>query len=138
MTISLKKQQELERKMLAVGVREEEIDEHFVRSQGAGGQKVNKTSTCVVLHHRPTGLQVKCQISRSQADNRFFARRILVEKIAERLHREKSVKQQEIEKIRRQKRRRSRRAKEKMLGEKRHQATKKERRRTITPSSSEE
>lgn len=138
MTISLKKQQDLERKMLAVGVREEEIDEHFVRSQGAGGQKVNKTSTCVVLHHRPTGLQVKCQVSRSQADNRFFARRILMEKISERLYREQSAKQQEIEKIRRQKRRRSRRAKEKMLGEKRHQATKKARRKTITPASSEE
>lgn len=118
--------------MLSLGIREEDIDEQFVRSQGAGGQKVNKASTCVMLHHRPTGMRVKCQVSRSQADNRFLARRLLVEKIEMARLQQKSAKQQAIEKLRRQKRRRSRRAKEKMLEAKHHQAEKKTLRKSIT------
>jgi protein subunit release factor B len=111
--------------MQALGVREQDIEEQFVRSSGAGGQKVNKTSTCVVLHHRPTGVRVKCQRERSQALNRFFARRILLDKIEAKLTGAKSAQEQEIAKIRRQKRKRSRRAKLKLLAEKRHQSDKK-------------
>ena len=118
--------------MAALGIREAEFTESFVRSQGAGGQNVNKVSTCVVLRHEPTGLEVKCQQERSQALNRYLARRMLVERIeALRLGRE-SKKRQEIEKIRRQKRKRSKRAKDKMLEGKRIHSEKKARRRPVS------
>jgi protein subunit release factor B len=123
--VSPDKEKLLRERMQTLGVREQDIEEQFVRSSGAGGQKVNKTSSCVVLHHRPTGLRVKCQRERSQALNRFFARRILLDKIEAKLTGEKSAQEQEIAKIRRQKRKRSRRAKLKLLAEKRHQSDKK-------------
>ena len=111
--------------MEALGVREEDVEEQFVRSSGAGGQKVNKASTCVLLHHRPTGIRVKCQKERSQALNRFLARRILLDKVEAMLTGARAAEAQRIAKIRRQKRRRSRRAKLRLLAEKRHQAEKK-------------
>jgi protein subunit release factor B len=76
------KNQWLKKKMEALGVREEDIEEKFIRSSGSGGQKVNKTSTCVYLRHIPTGIEVKCMKERSQSLNRFLARRELVEKIS--------------------------------------------------------
>ena len=112
--------------MKALGIYEYDIDESFVRSGGAGGQHVNKTSTCVQLYHRPTGIMVKCQESRSQSDNRYLARRILTDKVEARILGKKSEERQKWEKTRRQKRRRSRRAKEKMLANKHHQSEKKE------------
>ena len=106
-------------------MRESELDEKFIRSSGSGGQKVNKASSCVYLKHRPTGIEVKCQQERSQALNRFLARRRLVNKIETRLLGMLSEERKRIEKIRRQKRRRSKRAKEKMLREKKKRAEKK-------------
>ena len=126
--ISPSKEAALREKMKALGIYESDIDERFVRSSGAGGQHVNKTSTCVYLFHRPTGLSVKCQEDRSQAVNRFLARRLLTEKIQQQIHGIKTAARQLAEKIRRQKRRRSRRAKEKMLADKRHQSEKKQNR----------
>ena len=111
-------------------VRESDLDENFIRGSGAGGQKINKTSSCVQLRHRPTGIEVRCQISRSQSLNRFHARRLLVQKIAHLVDGKKSEEQQRIAKIRRQKRRRSKRAKDKMLADKKHQSTKKQLRST--------
>lgn len=113
--IGFEKQRALREKMRALDISERDLEESFVRSSGAGGQHVNKTSSCVQLLHRPTGLQVKCQEDRSQAVNRFLARRLLLEKIEARIHGRKTAERQEREKIRRQKRRRSRRAKERML-----------------------
>jgi len=115
--------------MCLLGIREDDIREQFIRAQGRGGQKVNKTSACVYLKHIPTGIEVKCQSARSQALNRFLARRILVNKIESLFLGRESAERKEIEKIRRQKRRRSRRAKDKMLKDKKLHSEKKAQRR---------
>ncbi|MBI1910090.1 MAG: peptide chain release factor-like protein [Deltaproteobacteria bacterium] len=124
-SVSPAKEKELSNRMQRLGVHPEDLEESFVRSSGAGGQHVNKTSTCVWLRHSQTGLEVKCQISRSQAMNRFLARRLLLDKIETQVLGKRSEEQKRIEKIRRQKRRRSRRAKEKMLADKRRRSEKK-------------
>lgn len=114
--------------MQNLGIREKDLEEKFIRSSGKGGQKTNKASTCVYLKHRPSGIEVKCQRERSQALNRFLARRILAHKIETLILGRLSEERKRIEKIRRQKRRRSRRAKEKMLKDKARRAKKKKRR----------
>lgn len=123
--VSPQKADELQALMQRLGVREEELEESFIRSSGPGGQRVNKVSTCVVLRHAPSGLEVRCQRERSQPLNRFLARRLLLEKLeAQRLGR-LSEDAQRIAKLRRQKRKRSKRAKEKLLRLKRLRAEKK-------------
>ncbi len=124
-TVTEEKQRALEAKMEGLGIKESDIVERFVHSSGPGGQNVNKRSTCVYLRHLPTGIEVKCQRDRSQAMNRFLARRILVNKIEAMVRGRQSDEEQRIEKIRRQKRKRSKRAKEKMLVEKHLQSDKK-------------
>ncbi|MFM1922105.1 MAG: Peptide chain release factor 2 [Candidatus Hydrogenedentota bacterium] len=103
------KEQELLNRMAACGVREEDLDESFVTSGGPGGQKVNKTATCVQLKHRTTGLEVKMQQARSQALNRFYARRRLCELIEAQTLGKLSPEEQDRERIRKQKSRRKRR-----------------------------
>ena len=123
--VSPRKQLDLQELMRRLGVEERDFEESFVRSSGPGGQNVNKVATCVVLRHVPSGLEVRCQRERSQALNRYLARRILLSRLeAERLGK-LSAEAQRIAKIRRQKRRRSRRAKEKLLREKHLRAEKK-------------
>jgi protein subunit release factor B len=135
MPVSGEKWDELRERMSSLGIYEGDIEESFVRSSGRGGQNVNKVSTCVVLKHLPTGVIVKCQRERSQAINRFLARRILTDKIeAMRLGRQ-SAEQKEIWKKRKQKRRRSKRAKEKILADKRKTSEKKKLRSPIRTSS---
>ena len=106
-----KKADELRGRMEGCGLTEEDLEERFVRSGGPGGQKVNKTSTCVYLKHGPTGLEVKMQKSRSQGLNRFYARRRMCELLEEKDPTKKSVEQLKQEKIRKQKDRRKRRHK---------------------------
>lgn len=125
------KQKFLAARMERLGIREEDLEERFILGGGSGGQKVNKTSSCIHLLHTPSGIEIKCRRDRSQAMNRFHARRELCDRLEERIRGAKSAKRQAAEKIRRQKHRRSRRAKERMLKEKQKQSEKKERRKPV-------
>jgi protein subunit release factor B len=116
----------LHKKMEELGIREEDLIEKFILGSGSGGQKINKTSSCVYLKHIPTGIEVKCQEERSRELNRFLARRKLVEEMDRRVNNAKTKKVKEEEKIRRQKRRKSRRQKQKMIDNKRDLSAKKQ------------
>jgi len=124
-SVSKDKEEVLTAKMASLGIKETDLEEKFIRSSGRGGQNVNKVSSCVYLKHRPTGIEVKCKEERSQALNRFLARRRLVNKIEARISWERSEERRRIEKIRRQKRKRSKRAKEKILKYKKMRSEKK-------------
>jgi protein subunit release factor B len=107
--VSDEKNRWLRERMAALGIREEDLEERFIRSSGKGGQHVNKTSTCVYLKHLPSGIEVKCMEERSQSLNRFLARRELLEKVAE-LAGVATPRTSRQEKAKKQKARRQRRA----------------------------
>lgn len=117
--ISKEKQEALKKRMESLGIDEDDLIEKFILGSGSGGQKVNKTSSCVYLKHLPTKIEVKCQRDRSREMNRYLARRELCDQIAEKIHNEKTARKREIEKIRQQKKRRSRRLQKKILEDKR-------------------
>jgi protein subunit release factor B len=123
----------LAKRMAALGVRETDLEETFIRSGGHGGQNVNKTSTCVALLHRPTGVRVKCQITREQGLNRLLARQLLLDKLQAARQAQENAERARREKIRRQKRGRSRGAKERILADKSRRAQKKQSRRGVGP-----
>jgi protein subunit release factor B len=123
--VAEEKERRLRERMAGLGIREEDLEERFARGGGPGGQKINKTSVVVRLRHRPTGIEVRCGAERSQAMNRFLARRLLCDRIEGQRAGAVAAQRARREKIRRQKRRRSRRQKARMLAEKRAQGAKK-------------
>jgi len=97
-----------------------EVEEQFVRGGGAGGQKINKTSSCVVLNYR--NFSVRCQRHREREKNRISAYRLLFKKVElMRLGRRSEIAKKQF-KLRKQKQRRSRRSKERMLADKAHRS----------------
>ena len=129
--VSTEKLKNLRKKMHLMGIFERDIDESFIRSSGPGGQNVNKVSTCAVLYHRPSGTRIKSQQERTQGQNRYKARCLLIEKIKQK---QRALWQQAVqkwEKKKRQNRRKPRALKEKILEEKRQRSQKKESRRKI-------
>lgn len=111
--VTLDKWNQLKERMKKLSLSEEDLQEKFILGSGSGGQKINKTSSCVYLKHLPSGLEIKCQQDRSRDINRFLARKELCEKIEDQLYPETSPRLQKIEKLRKQKKRRSRKAKNK-------------------------
>ena len=125
--------QRIQSRMALAELADADIEETFVRGSGSGGQKINKTSSCVQLKHLPTGTIIRCQETRSREANRWRAREMLAERLLQARESELSARRQEEEKIRRQKRRRSRRQKARMLADKKHQSDKKALRRSVSP-----
>jgi protein subunit release factor B len=119
----------LRARFVSLGVRPEEVEERFVRGAGAGGQKINKTSSTVWLQHRPTGIEVRCQRERSQTVNRQLAWAELAEKLAWRRQESANQAQAARELVRRQKRQKSRGQKARMIEGKKHRARIKSKRR---------
>ncbi len=131
--ITAEKWEKLHERMEKMQILEGDLDEHFIRGSGSGGQKINKTSSCVQLNHAPSGIEIRCQKTRSQADNPSGALKQLCKPIKHLGGGKKRANQPAIQKIRRKKRRRSRRAKAKMLDEKSKQGAKKKLRGRIQP-----
>jgi protein subunit release factor B len=129
--VSQAKRDQLHKFMERMNVCEDELTEKFILGSGKGGQKVNKTASCVYLKHKPSGIELKCQSSRSRDLNRYHARKELCERLEERKLGAASRRRQAAEKIRRQKRRRSRRQKERMLDDKHQHSERKARRKPV-------
>lgn len=119
---------ELSRRMAKLGIREEDLREQFTRGTGAGGQKINKTSSTVQLLHEPSGIEVRCQRERSQSANRHWARVELCDRLEEQRAAKKLAAQQEQEKDRRRKRKRPRGLKERILETKHRRSDTKQKR----------
>ncbi|MCL4118947.1 UNVERIFIED_CONTAM: hypothetical protein GTU68_063530 [Idotea baltica] len=117
--------------MARLKIKEDDLLEKFIQGSGSGGQKINKTSSTVYIKHSPSGIEVKCQKTRSQSLNRYYARKELCEKIAEKVLNIKTKRKYEIEKLKRQKRKRSKRAKAKMLDNKKKRSIKKDTRKKV-------
>ena len=127
----------LRQSMLKLGIREEDLEESFIRGTGAGGQKINKTSSTVVLVHVPTGLEVRCQRERSQSVNRLVAREDLCDKLEGKLAAAKLEKKNAVEKKKRQNRKRPRGLKERILQNKHQRSEVKRQRSRVGPASSD-
>ena len=112
----------LRAKFVSLRVHPEEVEERFVRGTGAGGQKINKTSSTVWLQHRPSGVEVRCQRERSQAMNRLTAWTELADKLEWRRQEAKNQVQSARELVRRQNLKKTRGQKIRMIQVKKHRA----------------
>lgn len=117
--ISQDKYRRLAQRMERLGIAEKDLLEKFILGSGRGGQKLQKTNSCVYLRHIPTAIEIKCQWERTRELNRYYARKELCDRFEAQILQIATEKQQLVEKIRRQKRRRTRRQKEKMVENKR-------------------
>lgn len=124
---------QIQNRLDALGVFARDVHERFVRGSGPGGQKINKTSSTVVLRHEPTGLEVRVQRERSQAANRELAWTELCEKLEEQARSRVAEAKAAREKLRRQKRGKSRAQKVRMAEDKRRQSQVKSLRSRVTP-----
>lgn len=114
MPVTKQKLEELEARMHALGIQDADLIEKFILGSGPGGQKVNKTASCVYLKHLPTGIEVKCGRERSQEINRFLARRELCDLFEKKMTGAPTPKEKKSQKIQKQKKRRERRQKNKL------------------------
>ena len=124
---------ELAQRMAKLGIRDEDLEEDFVRGTGPGGQKINKTSSTVQLRHVPSGIEIRCQRERQQSANRYWARWELCEQMEQQTKTTKLAEQNEREKKRRQSRKRPRGLKEKILRTKHQRSDVKKQRGRVKP-----
>lgn len=120
--MSLPNEEVLQKRLTKLRIREEDLQEEFVRGSGPGGQKINKTSSTVVLRHVPSGLEVRCQRERSQVMNRYWARMELCDRLEAAREEAKMALQNEREKTRRQNRPRPRGLKNRILKTKKNRS----------------
>ncbi len=125
--------EDLVQRMAALGVSEGDLVERFIKGSGPGGQKINKTSSCVQLRHAPSGVEVKCQSGRSLAANRAAARRLICDALEERERERRERRQAAREKKRRQMRRPSKNKRRINVANKRKHGEKKRLRRKPGP-----
>ncbi len=128
MIIENQKEKKLSERMQKLHISEDDLVEKFILGSGSGGQKINKTSSCVYLHHLPTGIEIKCQQHRSRERNRIAAREDLCDRIEAQMIRQKKEEQDHHEKNRRRNRRPSFSQKRRMIATKRQVTEKKARR----------
>ncbi len=121
----------IQKRLLALGVAEADLDERFILGSGSGGQKINKTSSCVQLLHRPSGIEIKCQQDRSRSRNRLIARHELCERLEALREAARAARVAAREKARRRTRQRSRAQKARVLDDKKRHARKKAGRRRL-------
>ena len=114
MPIKPEKTKALKNEMDSLGIHDEDLEETFILAPKKGGQKVNKTSSCVFLLHKPTDISVKCFDDRSRELNRYHARKLLCDKIKEHVFCEKTEKQKKLDKLKKQKKRRHRKTQQKL------------------------
>lgn len=115
--VTPKKETELLNRMARNAINESDLEEKFIRSGGPGGQSVNRSSTCVYIKHLPSGVEVKMQKARSQALNRFYARRRLCELIEAQSGEAETPEQRKVDRVRKQKARRKRRNRQRDVDE---------------------
>lgn len=124
--IETNKLESIEKQLKKMGVFSDDLLEKYILGQGSGGQKINKTSSCVYLKHIPSGIEIKCQQSRSREENRYLARKMLLDKLVEAKQKLKQAKLKEEAKVRRQTRKRSRASKATLVESKRRISGKKQ------------
>jgi peptide chain release factor len=112
--VTPQKEAALRCRMEGCGLREGDLEERFITGGGPGGQHVNRSATTVYLKHKPTGLEVKMGKERSQALNRFFARRRMCELLEAQDPERPAPRVTKAEKVRKQKSRRKRKTRKKL------------------------